>query len=253
MSAAPIVVKLGGAQAHGPWLKGWLEALAACAGRVVVVPGGGPFADTVRAQQSLIGFDDEAAHDMAMLAMAQFGRALAGMRPGFDLVEEESELRASLAQGRTPVWVPLRMANAAGLAASWDTTSDSLAAWLAGRLGASRLILVKHGEAASWRVLAAQGVVDNNFPAYLAASGARACLAAPERPDLLAAALEDKALPLIEWRGEAWLKPSVESVQGVATPIVSAGPQGDAEAIVCLQGDPGTCADGLDLAARARL
>jgi len=196
-----VVLKLGGAQARGPWLKAWLNAIAALAGRVVVVPGGGPFADAVRAQQALIGFDDEAAHDMAMLAMAQFGRALAGMRPGFALVEDEAALRARLAQRQTPVWAPLQMASAAGLTPSWDTTSDSLAAWLAGRLGASRLILVKHGEAASAEALAARGVVDANFPAYLAAAGVPAFLAAPKRPDLLAAALEGDVLPIV-WEGE---------------------------------------------------
>ena len=197
MNAPVVVLKLGGAQARGPWLDAWLDAIAALAGRIVVVPGGGPFADAVRAQQSLIGFDDEAAHDMAMLAMAQFGRALVGMRPGFVLVEEEAALRATLAQRRTPVWAPLRMASAAGLTSSWDTTSDSLAAWLAGRLEASRLILVKNGEAASAQALAARGVVDPDFPAYLAAARVPAYLAGPERPGLLAAALEGEILPLI--------------------------------------------------------
>jgi len=197
VTAPEVVLKLGGAQARGPRLDAWLDAIAALAGRIVVVPGGGPFADAVRAQQSLIGFDDEAAHDMAMLAMAQFGRALVGMKPGFVLVEEEAALRVTLAQGRTPVWAPLRMASAAGLTPSWDTTSDSLAAWLAGRLGASRLILVKHGEAASAPALAARGVVDLNFPAYLAEARVPAYLAGPERPDLLAAALEGEILPLI--------------------------------------------------------
>ena len=34
---------------------------------MIVVPGGGPFADAVRASQAEIGFDDAAAHEMAML------------------------------------------------------------------------------------------------------------------------------------------------------------------------------------------
>ena len=186
MSVQPVVVRLGGAQARGPWLRGWLDAIAAQPGRVVVVPGGGPFADTVRAQQALVGYDDEAAHDMAMLAMAQFGRALVGLKPGFVLVEEEAEFFDALGLGRTPVWAPLRMASAAGIRASWDITSDSLAAWLAGRLGASRLILVKHGEAGSAETLVARRVVDPAFPGFLTTAGVPACLAAPERPDLLA-------------------------------------------------------------------
>ena len=37
------------------------------------------------------------------------------------------------------------MARAAALPETWELTSDSLAAWLAGALGADRLVLVKHG------------------------------------------------------------------------------------------------------------
>jgi aspartokinase-like uncharacterized kinase len=190
------VLKLGGAQARGAWLRGWLDAIAGCAGRFVVVPGGGPFADAVRATQGEIGFDEEAAHDMAMLAMAQFGRALVSLKPGFELVEDEARIFACLGEGRTPVWAPLRMASAAGIPASWDITSDSLAAWLAGRLGASRLILVKHGAAASAATLASRGVVDPAFPAWLAAAGVPACLAAPERPDALAPGLGEDLPPI---------------------------------------------------------
>ena len=188
-----VVLKLGGAQARGGRLTDWLDAVAAHAGRIVLVPGGGPFADCVRQTQAQIGFDDEAAHDMAMMAMSQFGRALASLRPGFELAATEPALRAALARNITPIWSPELMAREAGLAPSWDLTSDSLAAWLAGRLGAARLVLVKHGQAAPAGALAARGIVDPLFPAYLAASKARAFLAAPEAPERLAQGLDGDA------------------------------------------------------------
>ena len=75
MTAAPFVVqKLGGAQARGPWLRRWLDAIAAQPGRVVVAPGGGPFADAVRAAQALVGYDDEAASSMARRGRRRSGR-----------------------------------------------------------------------------------------------------------------------------------------------------------------------------------
>src|SRR2546426_804978 len=58
----PTVVKLGGSFAFSPYLRDWIAAIAGCAGRTVVVPGGGPFADVVRAGQARMGFDDLAAH-----------------------------------------------------------------------------------------------------------------------------------------------------------------------------------------------
>lgn len=188
------VLKLGGAQARGGRLVEWLDAISAHAGRIVIVPGGGPFADIVRQTQPEIGFDDVAAHEMAMIAMSQFGRALASLRPGFEIAASMAALRGALKRGVTPIWSPERMALAARLTPSWDVTSDSLAAWIAGKLKAERLILVKHGAApGSVAELAARGVVDPLFPAYLAAARVRAYLAAPDQAARLSEGLDGAA------------------------------------------------------------
>jgi aspartokinase-like uncharacterized kinase len=138
----PLVVKLGGSFARAGDRAGWLAAIAPLGGRAVLVPGGGPFADAVRAQQPVLGVSDRAAHRMALLAMAQFGIALAEFSPAFQPAASEAAIRAALAAGRVPVWLPMPDA-APGVAESWDVTSDSLALWLATRLGAARLLLVK--------------------------------------------------------------------------------------------------------------
>ena len=174
-------MKLGGSHAYTPHLEDWLVVIAAEAGSVVVVPGGGPFADAVRAAQASMAFDEGAAHAMALMAMAQFGRALQSLNPAFRMAPSRAAIRRALKDGKVPVWSPAPMALAAALPETWDLTSDSLAAWLAGALGADQLALVKHGrfEAASLDVhdLVAQGVVDPMFPLYLRRSGARAWLA----------------------------------------------------------------------------
>ena len=179
-----IIVKLGGSHAFSKHLAAWLDALVLVAGRVVVVPGGGPFADAVRTAQPTMGFNDHAAHRMALLAMEQFGCALAGLRPSLRLAESVAAIRAAVRAGAVPVWAPTCMAlKAKDVPASWDVTSDSLAAWLAGVLGAKLLLLVKSSEAPQGPVrgadLAARGLVDPCFPRFLAASGARAYLAGP--------------------------------------------------------------------------
>ena len=179
-----IVVKLGGSHAFSKHLAAWLNALMLVAGRVVIVPGGGPFADAVRTAQPTMGFDDRAAHRMALLAMEQFGCALAGLRASLRLAESAAAIRAAVRAGTVPVWAPTRMVlKAKDVPASWDVTADSLAAWLAGLLGAKLLLLVKSSEAPQGPVraadLAARGVVDPCFPRFLAASGARAYLGGP--------------------------------------------------------------------------
>jgi dihydroneopterin aldolase len=175
------VVKLGGSHAFSPHLTDWLAALARCAGRVVVVPGGKPFSDTVRAAQPRIGFDDRAAHHMALLAMTQYGCALASLHPGYVLAESLAAIRRARRDRQVAIWSPVRMAlRATDVAASWEVTSDSLAAWLAGRLGAGRLLLVKHiappEHAVSAEELVAQGIVDPAFPAMM---GSACFLAGP--------------------------------------------------------------------------
>ncbi len=140
------IVKLGGSLIDAAELRRWLAELAE-APRHLIVPGGGPFADTVRQTQAAIGFDDRAAHRMAILAMQQYGLLLASLEPRLRLVETEAEIAAADAAA---IWLPWAMIGRdERIEASWDVTSDSLALVLATRLRASRLLLVKAGDAAA--------------------------------------------------------------------------------------------------------
>jgi 5-(aminomethyl)-3-furanmethanol phosphate kinase len=177
------VVKLGGSHARSEHLAAWLDALAACGGHAVIVAGGGPFADAVRATQPIMRFDDRVAHHMALLAMEQYALALASLRPSFTLAASIAAIRRALRERRVPIWSPVAMVlRAREIPPSWDITSDSLAAWLAGRTGARQVLLVKHGAAQAGAVnvaeLVARGVVDPAFPRFLAASGVAAALLA---------------------------------------------------------------------------
>ncbi len=134
------VVKLGGSLAESPHLPRWLDALSQT--DAIIVPGGGPFADAVRKAQALWHFDEPTAHHMAILAMRQYGRMLAGLCPGLLMATMQEELAAH--SGRAKVWLPLpELLDAADIPATWDITSDSLAAWLAGQVHAEHLLLVK--------------------------------------------------------------------------------------------------------------
>lgn len=194
-------MKLGGSHATGPHLKDWLTAIAAEAGAIAIVPGGGAFADAVRSAQASMGFDDPAAHAMALMAMAQFGRALQSLNPALRLAASRAAILRALKDGKVPVWSPEAMARAAALPETWDLTSDSLSAWLAGALGAGSLVLVKHGRFEGLVLdahdLATRGTVDPLFPHYLKASGARAWLAPPTGSAGLAEGLRGGLFPEI--------------------------------------------------------
>ena len=133
------VVKVGGGLGHDA-LPALCETLGALGERhpLLVVPGGAGFADAVREADRRFGLSAAAAHRMAILGMEQFGWLLSELIPG--AVRSADFARA--ADGRATVLVPAALA-LDGLPESWDVTSDSIAAWVADRAGAGRLVLVK--------------------------------------------------------------------------------------------------------------
>jgi dihydroneopterin aldolase len=138
----------------------------------VLVPGGGPFADHVRGLQQTLRFSDEAAHAMALLAMEQFGHVLIDRAARLQPARTIGDIRSTLSTGKIPVWFPSSMVLAtSAIPASWEVTSDSLAAWLAAELGASALLLIKQTDdfaaGDTSETLATNGVVDPAFPSFL--------------------------------------------------------------------------------------
>lgn len=196
----PWVVKIGGSVAGAPdLLRGWLAALAPGAGRVVLVPGGGPFADAVRDAQANLGFDDGTAHHLALLAMEQYGRALCALADGLAPAASLADLTARRREGRIPVWMPVPLTlGAPEIPASWEVTSDSLSAWLAGRLGARRLVLVKSAprppDGVTMGEAMTRELVDPAFGRFLPPDCTAFCLG-PGDAGLLAAALADGGDP----------------------------------------------------------
>lgn len=141
------MIKIGGRLSATPGLLDQVCAAVADASRkhaLLVVPGGGPFADAVRDFDRLIGISADAAHWMAILAMDQYAHVLAGRIPGAVLVEEPGAVPEILGNGRVAVLAPSRWMHSVDvLPHSWDVTSDSIAAFVAGALGAERLVLIK--------------------------------------------------------------------------------------------------------------
>lgn len=167
------VVKLGGSLSGALELRQWLDILAhQQQGKVVIVPGGGAFADQVRDAQRRWGIDDVAAHHMAILAMQQMALMFRSLNGALCLAASTAEIQAALSHGETALWSPRgEELHAAGIAASWDVTSDSLAAWLARELRADGLLLVKSVQIPAdlqLTELAQQGIVDKAFPLFAA-------------------------------------------------------------------------------------
>jgi 5-(aminomethyl)-3-furanmethanol phosphate kinase len=170
------VVKLGGSLNTDPLLPQWLDVLTQLGGgRVVLVCGGGTFADAVRTHQAHWRYHDLAAHNMALLAMAQTAHFLHALNPALQMANSDADAQRVLRLGKTALWTPLALlAEQADEGTNWGVTSDSIALALAQRLGAEQLVLIKAcaiDPAASLVKLGKAGVVDARF-ASLAAQGA---------------------------------------------------------------------------------
>jgi len=120
---------------------------------VLIVPGGGPFADAVRRAYDDYKLSEKAAHRMAILAMDQYGLFLSDVS-GIPATTDplESDLPAVLLpweymEGNDP------------FEPSWDVTSDTIAAHVARLRGEPEIVLLKSVEGT--------GVVDRALPGYL--------------------------------------------------------------------------------------
>jgi probable H4MPT-linked C1 transfer pathway protein len=141
-----VVVKVGGSLlAHPRAFEPVVAALDAMQGTsLLVVPGGGPFADAVRDADRRFEPGDTAAHWMAVLAMDQYAHLLVSRLRYGALVTDAREVASALDAGRVPVLAPYRWLRAVDpLPHTWDVTSDSIAAWVGRALHARHLLLVK--------------------------------------------------------------------------------------------------------------
>jgi 5-(aminomethyl)-3-furanmethanol phosphate kinase len=133
------VVKVGGGLGDDA-LPALCNALGELGGHhpLIVVPGGAGFADAVRDADRRFGLSAATSHRMAILGMEQFGWLLSDLIPGAVRCAGLPHARAGRATVLLLAALPLDQ-----LPASWEVTSDSIAAWVAGQIGAERLVLVK--------------------------------------------------------------------------------------------------------------
>lgn len=169
------VIKLGGSLFASPVLLSWLEALTQAARRepIIIVPGGGPFADQVRLAQQRHDIGDGAAHCMAILAMAQFGLLLHDLAPRSRPLHYPCPSAGGAHDVGLHIWLPdAALFNQPGLPQSWAITADSLALWLAQQLEADALFLIKRRipQQHTLSQLCRDGVIDQGFNTLLSAS-----------------------------------------------------------------------------------
>ena len=194
------VIKIGGSLEAAPGLPALLALLADYRhSGIILVPGGGRFADRVRAEQREKSMDDATAHCLAIRAMEHYATVLCGMEPRLYPIAKLSEISGARGASTVPVWLPADLlAGEPGIPANWQVTSDSLALWFAAKVKAEALILIKSvpNKTNNATELAASGYLDDYFPEMMkkTAVGMIACISI-ENQHILRQALAAGTIP----------------------------------------------------------
>lgn len=110
---------------------------------IIIIPGGGEFADVVRIADKRFKLSVEASHRMAILGMDQYGFLLSDLIPGSCVVNQFGAIKKALDLGDLPIFLPSHFLLAEdSLENSWDVTSDSISVYIAGKLQIRKVILV---------------------------------------------------------------------------------------------------------------
>ena len=127
-STSPLIVKVGGSLYNQ--IPDLAPILIASDRPLFIIPGGGPFADLVRQ----VRVNNDAAHWMAIAAMEQYGWFISS----FGILTTD-RIAVPLT---TTVLLPYRCLRLTDiLPHTWDVTSDTIAAWVAGTLHLDLLLL----------------------------------------------------------------------------------------------------------------
>ena len=149
------LVKVGGSLLDWPELPAQLDRfleqrrVSAPETLDVLLCGGGPFVDSVRRLDRVHHLGDYMAHRLAIQAMDLASAVLLCMLHGAMGVESVESLHGEWPADDIPILIPsvilqeLEEIQASPLPQSWDVTSDTIAAWIAGQLKAESLVLLK--------------------------------------------------------------------------------------------------------------
>ncbi len=157
-----MLVKVGGSLFDhpklGPVLAEWLAIQSET--KILLVAGGGRFANAVRQMDRIHKLGEEASHWAALASLAAPAAVLKAMLEPYNL-PKELEFIDCLAFAQSDDDKPMSLPH------TWQVTTDSLAARIAVVHGCTRLVLLKSleiPEGTSWDVAAKNGWIDEHFP-----------------------------------------------------------------------------------------
>ena len=142
-----ILFKLGGSLLNSGFMKIWIKFITDhLKSRAIIIPGGGLFANHVRAVQKDYYLENDIAHDMALYSMSQMGLLISSMdRRNLHFCNTKHEISKVLEDNKVPIigsfdFLKTRIGSSNK---NWSITSDSIALLISEELQLNTLIIVK--------------------------------------------------------------------------------------------------------------
>jgi len=109
---------------------------------ILVIPGGGEFADVVRVLDKRFTLSDSVSHKMAILGMDQYGFLLSDLIKGSQVINQLKHIQNIFDSHKLPIFLPSNfILRNNPLENSWNVTSDSIAVYIANQLHIRKVIL----------------------------------------------------------------------------------------------------------------
>ena len=165
------ILKIGGSWITSHLLVDLLKLLKKQAKKenILIVVGGGCFADSVRHVYKNKKMSEKTGNFIALKSTELFAYLLKEIDTDIDLIEGFDSFRS---KGNLKVWLPSKvLKKESSFISNWESTSDSVAAWLYNKINAKGLLFIKslklNRNSYNLKYLQKQKIIDQNVGKYI--------------------------------------------------------------------------------------
>ena len=142
-----ILIKLGGSLINSGFVKIWIKFITDhLKAKAIIIPGGGLFANHVRAVQKDYNFENDIAHDMALYSMSQMALLISSIdRISLHFCNTKHEISGVIEDNKVPIIGTFDfLKKRIGFPnKNWSITSDSIALLISKELQLNTVLIVK--------------------------------------------------------------------------------------------------------------
>ena len=139
-----ICLKIGGSTLKSDSIAKCLNLITSLEKKILVIPGGGEYANLVRKEQKRLGFDDLTAHNLCILSMIKVSMIFNSLiKVDAEFIKNIKKFSSSINES-LGIWLPENeIAESINKYTNWENTSDSIALMVSKKINAKALVIIK--------------------------------------------------------------------------------------------------------------